>query len=286
MIDSHTHTSFSKHAVGTVDDLVRSALANGVRILTITDHAPFFIDETNRLLECELQKYFQDIDRSREKYEGQITILRGLELDYFPGAYDYLAKMVGRLDLDYVIGSIHYIPLGNEHVKVWDLPRLNNPHVLDSYFSVLEELLKCGLFDAVGHPDALLRGVPSDLHLERLVPLLPEFARHHIAFELNASGLRKTTMNLCSGKEEHGIWSYPSLSTASLLIHAGAAFTIGSDAHAPEDVGAGVGEVVDTLIPLGLEKVSYFERRRRIDINAADLRACAPPRTTDPQRRA
>ncbi|MEN1753624.1 PHP domain-containing protein, partial [Pseudomonas aeruginosa] len=48
MIDSHSHTSYSKHATGTVDELVRASIAAGVTILTITDHAPFPVDTDNR----------------------------------------------------------------------------------------------------------------------------------------------------------------------------------------------------------------------------------------------
>ncbi|MEG6913654.1 PHP domain-containing protein, partial [Pseudomonas aeruginosa] len=85
MIDSHSHTSYSKHATGTVDELVRASIAAGVTILTITDHAPFPVDTDNRLLASELDRYFADIERARKIYQGQITILCGLELDYMPG---------------------------------------------------------------------------------------------------------------------------------------------------------------------------------------------------------
>ncbi|MEN1641680.1 PHP domain-containing protein, partial [Pseudomonas aeruginosa] len=81
MIDSHSHTSYSKHATGTVDELVRASIAAGVTILTITDHAPFPVDTDNRLLASELDRYFADIERARKIYQGQITILCGLELD-------------------------------------------------------------------------------------------------------------------------------------------------------------------------------------------------------------
>ncbi|MBK7657037.1 MAG: hypothetical protein IPJ18_20485 [Betaproteobacteria bacterium] len=107
-------------------------------------------------------------------------------------------------------------------------------------------------------------------------PLLPAFARYNIAFERNASGLRKTTLDPIAGREVHGTWSYPSLSLIPLLIHAGATFTIGSDAHTPEDVGVGVREVVHALIPLGLKTVSYFEGRQRVDIEATSLMTSSP----------
>lgn len=272
MVDCHVHTFYSKHATGTVDEAVRSALAKDVSIITFTDHAPFHVDSLNRLLESELNQYLDDIERARATYRGQIKILRGLELDFMPGAIEDTVRMLARYDLDFAIGSIHYIPMANgDQIKVWDLVRLNDPAVLDRYFSSLAELMGCGLFDAVGHADALMRGVPESVVHRYMEPLLPAFARYKIAFELNASGLRKTTLNPSIGREVHGIWSYPSVSMIPLLIDAGAAFTIGSDAHTPEDIGAGVREVVDALIPLGLKTVSYFESRQRIDIEASFL---------------
>ena len=285
MIDCHVHTFYSKHATGTVDEVVRAALAKDVSIITFTDHAPFHVDSLNRLLESELNRYLDDIERARTTYRGQIKILRGLELDFLPGATDYTARMLDQYDLDFTIGSIHYIPITrSDQVKVWDLTRLNDPAVLERYFSSLAELLGCGLFDAVGHADTLLRGVPESVVQRYMEPLLPKFARHNIAFELNASGLRKTTLNPSTGREVHGIWSYPSFSLIPLLIHAGATFTIGSDAHTPEDIGAGVREVVDALIPLGLKTVSYFEGRQRIDIEATFLTTSPPLQHLDLQQ--
>lgn len=172
MIDSHSHTFYSKHAIGTVDELVRASVAAGVTVLTITDHAPFPVDMDNRLLASELDCYFADIERAREIYQGQITILCGLELDYMPGTDAFNRELLARYPMDFVIGSIHYVEVPDEAmVKVWELPRLAGQVFLDRYFANLEGLLDSGLFDAVGHADALLRGVPEDIFLRRSLNL-------------------------------------------------------------------------------------------------------------------
>lgn len=187
MIDSHSHTFYSKHSIGTVDELVRASIAAGVTVLTITDHAPFPVDMHNRLLASELDRYFADIERAREIYQGQITILCGLELDYMPGTDAFNRELLARYPMDFVIGSIHYVEVPDEAmVKVWELPRLAEQVFLDRYFANLEGLLDSGLFDAVGHADTLLRGVPEDIFLRRFEPLLEPLARSGIAFELNA----------------------------------------------------------------------------------------------------
>lgn len=267
MIDSHSHTFYSKHATGTVDELVRASIAAGVTVLTITDHAPFPVDTDNRLLESELEQYFDDIDSARQAYVEQITILRGLELDYMPGSDTFNRELVNRYPMDFVIGSIHYVEVPDEPmVKVWELPRLAGQAFLDRYFANLEALLDSGLFDAVGHADTLLRGVPEDVLMRRFEPLLELLARSGVAFELNASGLRKSSLDPATGREVQGLWSYPSRELLAQLIARDVPFTIGSDAHDPRDAGAGVAELLAALRPLGLQRVSYYERRRRIDV--------------------
>lgn len=272
MIDSHTHTSYSKHAIGSVDELVREAVAKGIEVLTVTDHAPFHQDSQNRLLEYELDQYFTDIDNAKQKYRNEIKILCGLEFDYMPGAYNYTSRIIEKFDLDFAMGSIHYIPVSSDHqVKVWELSRLADTSVLGSYFNALSELLECGLFDAVGHADTILRGIPDSLLQEYFEPLLPLFINHGVAFELNASGIRKSSLDLKSGQEVYGVWSYPSMALLPKLLSQSTTFTIGSDAHQPVDVGEGIAEVVDALIPIGLKCVSYFESRQRVDIPAQKL---------------
>ena len=256
MIDSHSHTSYSKHAIGTVDELVRASIAAGVTVLTITDHAPFPVDTDNRLLASELDRYFADIERAREIYQGQITILCGLELDYMPGTDAFNRELLARYPVDFVIGSIHYVEVPDEAmVKVWELPRLAGQVFLDRYFANLEGLLGSGLFDAVGHADTLLRGVPEDIFLRRFEPLLAPLARSGIAFELNTSGLRKSSLNPTTGREVQGFWSYPSLELVAQLISHEVPFTIGSDAHDPCDAGAGIAELLEALRPLGLKRL-------------------------------
>ena len=271
MIDSHTHTRYSKHAVGTVDELAAAAIQRNVKVLTITDHAPFFVDDQNRLLEDELRPYCDDIERVRRRYAGRMKILTGMEFDFMPGSEPFLRRLLDTVQLDYVIGSIHYVPVGRELVKVWDLPRLNEQVVLDSYFGALRELLTCNLFDAVGHADTLLRAVPESVLFHHLDEIVPLFADRRISYELNASGLRKSIYNPELGTEQAAGASYPSRRAVSALLAAGASFTIGSDAHDPSDVGAGIIPLLEELAPLGLHTVSYFEKRTRIDVPVPDI---------------
>lgn len=272
MIDSHSHTFYSKHAVGSVDELVCASIAAGVTVLTITDHAPFMVDSDNRLLEKELEQYFTDIDNARRAYSGEITLLSGLELDYMPGTESYTRTLLARYPIDFAIGSIHYVNLEQEPmVKVWELPKLAGKAFLQRYFDSLKGLLESGLFDAVGHADSLLRGIPEAQFLRYFEPLFDTLVNSKMAWELNASGLRKTTLDPISGLEVNGLWSYPSQTLLTHLIELNVPFTIGSDAHDPRDAGGGIAELMQAVAPLGLQHLSYFRQRQRTDIALHDL---------------
>jgi histidinol-phosphatase (PHP family) len=267
MIDSHCHTFYSKHAVGSVDELVRASIAAGVTVLTVTDHAPFPVDKYNRLLESELESYFADIDKAQQIYKGEITLLRGLELDFMPGTEVYTRRLLQNHPIDFVLGSIHYVMVENEPMaKVWELSRLKSKSFLDSYFASLESLIECGLFDAVGHADCLLRAIPEDEFLLRAEPLLATIARSGIAYELNASSSRKSILNPYTGEELIGGCAYPSRTFLTKLLALNVPFTLGSDAHTPQDAGLGIAELIETLKPTGLQKISYFQQRQRIDV--------------------
>ncbi|EFR8488224.1 histidinol phosphate phosphatase, partial [Salmonella enterica subsp. enterica serovar Enteritidis] len=54
---------------------------------------------------------------------------------------------------------------------------------------------------------------------------------------------------------------------------------VGSDTHDPSDAGAGIAELLTALQPLGLQRISYYERRRRIDVALDTLALPGAPAT-------
>lgn len=272
MIDCHTHTRYSKHGRGHIEELVQAALERGISVLTITDHAPFHIDTDSRLLHQEVEEYFDEIDRVAAMYVDDITILRGLEADFIPGCEEHLLRHLDGIELDFLIGSVHYVALDESIVRIWELPQIISAPFLDGYFASLRELMVSGLFDAVGHPDAVLRAVPEELYCERFAPLVPLMKQEGISYELNASGLRKTFYDPASGEERHGTWTYPSLRLIRSLANEGVSFTVGSDAHAPEEVGMGLEQTIGAAAAAGLNTISHYQRRKRVDMPLSALR--------------
>lgn len=260
-IDSHVHTKYSKHAVGEIEDVILVAISRGVRIITITDHAPFPIDCKNRILLTELNDYLDEIYKLKYLYRDDITILTGLECDFIPREkyVCFVKYLLDSVDIDYAIGSIHYVFLDNEKYNIWDIEKINNINFIEEYFVYLRELVNSNLFDSIGHPDSILRcGMTEKLFLEYLKPLISIIHKNNIAWEINTSGSFKKS--IC---DSNGIINtYPSLKALDELSKNKVNFTIGSDAHNPKDVFRGYSSIMSKLDEKTIDNIVYFKKRK------------------------
>lgn len=268
MIDSHIHSYYSKHAIGTIEEIVVSAIEKNIKYLTITDHAPFLIDKNNRLQDYELKYYFEDINTVQSKYSKDIAILKGLEVDFVPKYISYTENLISDMNLDFLIGSIHFIFFENERINIWDIHKIHDEKVVSKYFLYLKELILSGLFDSIGHPDAILRGgIDEKIYYEKFFPLIKLMKLKNTSYELNTSGLRKSTYDINTNSENNGIWNYPCKSLLSTLNNNNISFTIGSDAHNPNEINMGIQHILKIIKNVGIEKISYYQNRNIVNID-------------------
>ncbi|MBE3868613.1 histidinol-phosphatase HisJ family protein [Vibrio parahaemolyticus] len=139
MLDLHTHSQYSKHATGEVEEVVKSAIAEGIQILCLTDHAPYLVDSNNRILESELNDYIKEVRFISSKYSEKIKVLVGLEVDYHPEHEDYITQLLESVEVDYVIGAIHYVYVDGEKINVWDIEYLSSDDFIDNYFFLFKK---------------------------------------------------------------------------------------------------------------------------------------------------
>lgn len=80
----HTHHYRCKHAKGQIEEYIEHALYKGMDEIGFSCHLPY---SDNRISEdrmnySQLKEYFTDIQR--EKNLNKISVLTGLECEYFP----------------------------------------------------------------------------------------------------------------------------------------------------------------------------------------------------------
>ncbi|HEY1405231.1 MAG TPA: histidinol-phosphatase HisJ [Spirochaetota bacterium] len=258
MIDFHTHTYLCEHATGNPEEYVESALAQGITILGFSDHAPLpdGLREGITMHSYQIEEYIGIVERMQNRFDGRIAIRLGFEVD-FPFRDSFDRKYLIDPRIDYLIGSCHY--LGN-----WPLDYSEAAHeyasrgidnVYDSYYDSLLACAASGMFNIIGHFDLAKKfGYRSTKDMtSKIRSVAKAAARTNTAVELNTSGLRKPVNEI-----------YPSETIIRILFEENVPVTLGSDAHAPQEVGADFDKAVALLRKVGYSKISAFEKRKQI----------------------
>ncbi len=182
----------------------------------------------------------------------------GIECDFVPGAEDRTANLLEECELDYVVGSVHFIgDVAVDHDR-YDAWADHDPDaVWRRYFETVAEAARSGLFDILAHPDLVKvwgRGRPWPDRDPRFYyePAIEAIAESGIAVEISTGGLRKPVAEI-----------YPSPAFAEMCVEAGADFALSSDAHRPAEVGAGYEQALELLGDLGVAELCVFEGRER-----------------------
>ncbi|MGI8804051.1 MAG: histidinol-phosphatase [Solirubrobacteraceae bacterium] len=194
-----------------------------------------------------------------EFVRSQTDLRLGLEVDFVPGREDRTQNLIDRLELDYVVGSVHFVgdfAVDHGDYDIWTSGR-SAREVWRRYFETLGAAAGSGLFDILAHPDLVKvwgAGRPRpDGDPRRFYELAMEgIADSGIAVEVSTAGLRKPVGEL-----------YPSPAFLEMCLDAGAPIALSSDAHVPGDVGRDYEAALELLGESGVGEVCVFERRTR-----------------------
>lgn len=265
LIDLHIHGVPWQSGWANYRRTVWQGWQNGLHIVGVSEHGPRFNHRVpfRSLHLAELDKYFDILEEIRLEFAGEIEVLFGLELDYNERMAEYYDKLLPRLPLDYVIGSIHsvddWIPEIPETYQSSIYAGKTAKQLYQAYFGKLLEAAKSGLFDFLAHPDLVKKALP---HLQmrkpdNLQPLYSETAKMlavcDVGVEINTRG------KLLPDVGEF----YPDGEFLSECRRAGVPLTIGSDAHQYQNVGSGIEEAFQYAQKLGFSEVSIWRKRER-----------------------
>ena len=243
-----------------VDRYLEAAREAGIGELGVSEHIHRFADA----LEIWVHPYWtefavDDLDAYCE-FVGETPLRLGIEMDFIPGREDRIANLLDARELDYVLGSIHFLgEAGAIDHDVFDIWRHDSDadRVWGRYFEMLASAARSGLFDVLAHPDLIKywgdqRPKPKRDPRFHYEPAVEAIADAGVAVEVSTAGLRKPVAEL-----------YPSAAFAEMCVDAGAAFSLSSDAHAPEHVGYEYEAAVETMRDWGISEVAVFDRRER-----------------------
>ncbi|MBI5869661.1 MAG: histidinol-phosphatase HisJ family protein [Actinobacteria bacterium] len=256
--DYHIHTPFCGHAGGEMEQYVLAARELGLPEMGFADHLPLFHidDPTLAMAQSDLPLYIDKV-RDLQVAHSDYPVRLGIEADYISTHLDEVAKALARYEFDYVYGSVHFIGgwgIDQSRFKfVFERRDINE--VYESYFGLVMDAARSGLFDVMTHIDVVKKyGHRPTTDMKPLYrDVARTLAKSDVAVELNASGLSRPVEEI-----------YPSLEILEILHEYGVPITFGSDAHKPSQVGREFDKLLVLARSAGYTDYVGFEARKRI----------------------
>ncbi len=235
--DLHMHTVYCDGA-DTPEDMVLAAIEKGLKTVGISGHSYTFFDESYCMQKGEVPRYIAELRYLRAKYFDRIHVLCGVEQDYY-SAYPTDA-------FDYVIGSVHYLKVGEDYIPVDESVEILNSAVekyfggdiyalCELYFETVADIVNKTACDIIGHFDLISKFIERE-------PLFDvNHPRYVAAWQKAADELLKTGVpfEINTGAVSRGYRTepYPGREMLGYIREHGGRFVLSSDAHSAGNIG-------------------------------------------------
>lgn len=156
LTDLHVHTTYC-HGQNTPEELVLAAIDKNMECIGFSSHSYTAFDGSYCMKKQDIQAYKDEITALKEKYKGKIKILLGIEQDFY--------SEEPTDDYDYVIGSVHYLKVGNDYISIDESPEILKNAVKRYYdgdfykltSAYFETVAKIKNADIIGHFDLITK---------------------------------------------------------------------------------------------------------------------------------
>ena len=268
--DYHIHTPYCGHAHGKIIEYVTEALKKGMTEICFTDHlGRYYLSEYQRkrywdwgMSNKNLDRYYHEIEDVQNMYQNTLHIRIGLEIDFIAGAEDLIPPIINRYSLDFLLGSIHCLPLfGWKHIANYSTDDVWS--IYQSYFEAAKAAITSHLFNSLAHLDFIWRFSQwPDSKTDEICSSIDEIVKlavkHDVAIEINSNGFIWSQNYQLSESD-------PFLFLLDAIKRHKAHITIGSDAHKPDCVGNMFNDITRVLKSKGIvQYCTYLKRKKNI----------------------
>ena len=251
----HSHTQFCDgHA--SMELMARAAVGAGMRHYGFSPHSPIPVSSPCNMLRADVDVYLAEVQRIKAMPELQsCRFYAAMEVDYLGDDWGPVNEYFKSLPLDYIIGSVHFIPSQwGEYVDIdghFDsfakrmkaYFRGDIDYVVDTFYRQSRAMVEAGGFDILGHFDKVGQnasyyapGIEDGSHYRQCVEsLIGMIIDRRCVIELNTKA-----------REQHGRF-FPGERYLPVLADAGITILVNSDAHQPDRIDASRGEAFNLL---------------------------------------
>jgi len=254
LIDCHVHTARCGHASGTAEDMLRAARSAGLSAVVITEHLPLpdGLDPNGcyAMRPAEILPYAEELARAARAVP-EVLLVPGAESDWIPSRAEETRSFRSRAraaGIEVLLGSVHFVEGwafdDPDLVAEWDHHDVYD--VWERYFALWCDAARSGEFEVMAHPDLVKKfgHVPQRDTRELFEAAAAAAAASGVLIEVSSAGLRKPVGEL-----------YPGPELLRAFARHGVGATVGSDAHAPEEVGMDISRACDALREAGYTQV-------------------------------
>lgn len=239
-----------------MQQMCQGALANGVSLIGFTEHYDLLPDDP-----CydylDLPGWWTELERCREQFAGQLTILAGIELGEPHRFPEQMRRVLGEHPWDYALGSLHWV--GDQLIFGADYFQQPAERAFGEYFAELQTMIEAGEFDILAHMDVVKRfgfDVYGEFRIERyetqVRAVLRSLAEKDLALEINTSQLRRPVRETSPARPVVDWFGE----------EGGQRITLGSDAHQPDHIGHALQFAAAEAAAAGFPQASWYKQRK------------------------
>lgn len=241
----HSHTEFCDGRA-TMEAFAREAVRQGFKHYGFSPHSPIPLVSPCNMREDSLQQYFIEYEKINEKYGFEVNFYKSMEIDYLGKHWNAANDYFQKLNLDYTISSVHFIPNKNGVYVDIDghfdsFTRKMNAffnddirYVIEKYYEQSIKMIEDGGFDIIGHFDKIGHNADhfqkdiekESWYLSLVKELIDRIIDAKLIVEINTKAFR-----------DHRRF-FPSEQFWKTLLDANVPIIINSDAHVPALIDA------------------------------------------------
>ena len=254
-----------------------AAIDKGFHAFGFSSHGPMYVETGWNIRVSQLEKYTAEIKELKRIHHHNLDIYIGLEMDYIPGIIGPKAPIIEDLDLDYTIGSIHFVDslpagapwmidsshahfmLGLNQVFGGDIQA-----AVRRYYELTQMMVKEECPDVIGHMDKIkIQGVKGQLFTEQelwyreaVIQTLEVIRDSGAIVEVNTRGMYK----------QKTLETYPSHWVLVLMKEMNIPIMLNSDSHHPSEIGYLFPETARMLNEIGYTQVKILQNNEWKDV--------------------
>lgn len=245
--DLHIHIERGPYTADWIEKFADQAVKMGLSEINLLEHS-IRIKEFHKTFKDarEYNTYQQNWFYGKEKdahsladYKKLVTEIRnreypikikfGLEICWFEQYENEIKDIVSDGFFDYLIGSVHWVDNWTFNQRKYQWKNKDYNCIYKRYFEMEHSLAESGIFDIIAHPDLIMcHSLYPDYDLgDTYTSLCRILKKNGVALEMNTTRGKKLGVNR---------------KFFEIAQKEGVSFSVGSDAHSPEDVGRGIKE--------------------------------------------